>query len=650
MKFRRSGISAIVGSVFFLLVVFLVFTTMVLIFSNFDTYVSKSNASNQQQQQDRGTALSITGVTFGGVLVPPVATTLTGQQNIQQKALLPVSNMNFSTNMKGWFLSRSYALLKDNATVVNSLQNLNATNPVALPGSVDFLLNVTNTDTSGAGRAIAYVSIAADQNFSLLAAPLQKPPPAGWNTPIVIANTNTITWTAQSGIDITPQSWQTFTWSASVPYINATFFHTVTFKWVSSPPDQVPYVDSGIGTVNTTIAAENSGGTSKAVLTPAPANTVPGGAASGHDATATKTSSQSGPGSLYGTFTPTFGGQPIPAGQQLIMTLNYTTSFTLDTATANSIISSSCCVLTWAYSLDELVSIRNPSLEASVSLTRETPFTPQVFDVVVPTLVNSFRASGWQYRHITFNPNGFWGPGRYDLTVSVTADIPGAASGSSGYPATLGMHFDDVGVALKLGPSTYYVDNTILITTNVKPYVVQGIDIGVKVTGPSSENFSSYIYLEDVTQSQVIPFWVELAQLSFTPPASTTAHVPIQTAGLYVAPNGNIQARIYAVATGPFTVKAAISMILKTINQTAVVATVFNNSTFAAHLVGLYLSGPTGTSHFDNNFAPPNNFSLWVNPGESISIQEPYTWAPGQVYVATLVSDHGVVYSRAYNA
>ena len=57
---------------------------------------------------------------------------------------------------------------------------------------------------------------------------------------------------------------------------------------------------------------------------------------------------------MYVDYKPSFNSAPIPDGQQLTGTVDFTTSFSLDSATASGLALTKCCSLSWATSLDSV--------------------------------------------------------------------------------------------------------------------------------------------------------------------------------------------------------------------------------------------------------------------------------------------------------
>jgi hypothetical protein len=78
---------------------------------------------------------------------------------------------------------------------------------------------------------------------------------------------------------------------------------------------------------------------------------VPGGAFGGYDPISNQIGSESGPGSAYLAFQPTFNGTAITGDQQLTAVMNYTTAFYLDGATAGALSTGAVDTLNFGYSL-----------------------------------------------------------------------------------------------------------------------------------------------------------------------------------------------------------------------------------------------------------------------------------------------------------
>ncbi len=105
--------------------------------------------------------------------------------------------------------------------------------------------------------------------------------------------------------------------------------------------------------IETEVVTTNAGGISTGTIVAEPVSTVAGGATGGYDATSNDLGSESGPGSIFLDYQPTFNGNPITAPNQLTATMNFTTYFTLNAATT---LAASCCTLSYGYSIDKDVS------------------------------------------------------------------------------------------------------------------------------------------------------------------------------------------------------------------------------------------------------------------------------------------------------
>src|SRR5579875_2215864 len=61
---RRRGVSTVVGTLFFIMVVFIFLTVTVIIFNSFNGYVSSLKAFDERSIQNKETNLSIPGMSF----------------------------------------------------------------------------------------------------------------------------------------------------------------------------------------------------------------------------------------------------------------------------------------------------------------------------------------------------------------------------------------------------------------------------------------------------------------------------------------------------------------------------------------------------------------------------------------------------------
>ena len=167
-------------------------------------------------------------------------------------------------------------------------------------------------------------------------------------------------------------------------------------------------------------------------------------------------------------YQPSFNGNPITTPNQLTAVMNYTTYFTLDSALTPS---SACCTLSYGFSLDKDVSSSIVSLGAYLTLVQaQVPTCAPQNPIELLAENPSLLGTGWQMTDITFNPaaleavggpyNGQLCAGVYELVLSVDGSMIGPASQSAVYPATLQMHFDDIGLALQEPNTAYFTDNS----------------------------------------------------------------------------------------------------------------------------------------------------------------------------------------------
>jgi hypothetical protein len=290
--------------------------------------------------------------------------------NVNHQPLLPITNMNFTGSMEGWTTSHAYNVVTDTATVQISPQDINLTGSSA--ASVPFTLTVINDNPVASHYQIAKVSLLVDQEWAV---PTPQPVTGNWgatsiatSVPTVVGNN--VTWVSvgliglggDGNVACNAFNCQNFNVIATIPQAYGTFYDTVVVSWLNT--NALPYTDTGIATVNSTITgigAAQSGtlGTSTAQINPAPAGTAPSGLTAGYDSNALSTTSLSGPGSMYLDFKPSANSVPLTDGQQLAATANFTTAFSLDYKTVNNIVTAGCCTLTWESSLDSVNAQRN---------------------------------------------------------------------------------------------------------------------------------------------------------------------------------------------------------------------------------------------------------------------------------------------------
>lgn len=685
---KRSGVSSIIGAIFFILVVFLVFSATILVFQSFSGYSLVVKQANQQAAQNKVTDAGITSLAFGGeppVLSVPASQLMTAVQNTGSptRSLLPITNMNMSNNMNGWVFSRTYKIVRDNGYVTNTFLNV-------LPGGTVFTLAVSNADSAGTCAAgtscIDRVSLQVDSRFSLTGEPTPIPPP-GWNSPTVSGNT--VTWTA-SGVGggiFAGAPPVLFNWTALAPAVPGSYFQTATLTWLTVFHG-VPISDQGSATVTTQVVTGGPGGVSIPPYCNQPTDTlsicaeplavIPGGAVGGYDPI-TGVGSESGPGSVYLDFQPTYNGAIISSGQQLTALMNFTSVFTLDAGQVGALAAGSSDAVNFGFSLDQVIAPPNPLILINAYLVQLGPTgaTKVIIQIpnttpVVPTQINDFSSSGW----ITcgplsalcpepyFNPVALataqgqpawtWAAGQYELVISVAASMPSTSPPSANYPSSLLMHFDDIGLALQETASTYFVDSSVAgagcaaacllqIPFTAVPSQLQSIQLttNIALSQVASQNITAYVFIGDVSRSTATPVWVELGQLELSSSATISVSIPAASASNYIDTTGNICGsalphpnpglcvRVYAISDGnnvlvnwnfgSLTVSAFAT--LQTFRYNSVTLTLFNNSTIPIGFTNVYISGPDGVSSFGltPNLVQPNycTGAALVTPGST---------------------------------
>ena len=275
-----------------------------------------------------------------------------------------------------------------------------------------------------------------------------------------------------------------FAWSAVAPPVLGPYLHDITLTWQNFPGGACsPQKDLGTATLTTTVVTTNVGGTDTEKIASEPPGTIPGGSFGGYDSVSSNIGSESGPGSVFLSFQPTFNGQPITTTtqggnlvpEQLTSELNLTTYFNLpapvDLASASygacAVAPAGCPVFSFGYSLDHAVSGEPPLIFISAYLTYlPTDGVKQIINDTALDLGNN----GWIMNNVPFSvlaslPNpietipGTLPAGEYQLSVSVTATMFGDNPPSPNYPPSLLMHFDDIGLAFpEAGASSWCVD------------------------------------------------------------------------------------------------------------------------------------------------------------------------------------------------
>jgi hypothetical protein len=557
--------------------------------------------------------VEITPLAFGGLgATTPVSENLAATQNNgpSTRSLLPIANMNFSNSMSGWVFSRDYKIVRDDGYVTNTFLNI-------IPGGTVFSLNVTNSDPAvetcaNLESCITRVSLQVDSRFNVAdyASITQSAAPLGWSVTI---SGNAITWSISAAGGISGgQGPMTFTWAALAPGVPGTYFQTATVTWLTVF-DAVPISDQGSVTVQTVVVTGGPGqvcdiatGCVTQCAAPAPspsdicaepADVIPGGAVGGYDGVSNEVGSESGPGSVYVTFQPTYNGVAISEGQQLTAVMNFTSAFTIDAGQAAALEASPNPLVTpdalnFGFSLDSVIAPPNPLILVNAYLVqlKNTGAVNEIIQIpnttpVVPTQFNNFNSSGW----ITCGPNsavcsepyfnpdtlaiaqGYsgwtWNPGLYELVISVAASMPGANPPSVYYPSSLLMHFDDVGLALQDTPASYYVDNAAAgsacvnptpppatlpcgllevslksFPVSIEPSEVQSITLttSLALSPGIGQNVTAYVFLGDVSRGTATPVWVEVGQLEMSSSATISVTIPSSTASNFIDTTGNI--------------------------------------------------------------------------------------------------------------
>jgi hypothetical protein len=688
----RSGISSLIGAIFFVLVVFLVFSSTVLIFQTFTGYATTFKQVNQGDLNNKKTSLTIQDLAFGGLATTSAQENLGAVPNSANENYLPVQNMNFTNSMNGWTFSRGYELSLHNGQVTNYPENV-------LPGLDVFTMVITNLDTNppyAFGTIITSVTLIVNSQWRVPVATQVTPPLEGADWTVSVA-ANTITWQAinaapvcTNGVPTVPPGASDsllFTWSAVVPPVSGQYLHDITLTWetYSAAPGMCnPAKDQGTATITTNAVPSNQGGVDTAQIASEPSGTIPGGSFGGFDAVSTNIGSESGPGSVYLSFQPTFNGEPITTTtqgsnvlpEQLTSEMNFTTYFNLDSplvlasepVTGCSIIKTGCPVLSFGYSLDHAVSGEPPLIVMNGYLIHGAS-VKQIINATALNLSNN----GWLMNDTAFS----LGPatlatslnslpaGQYELVISVVATMFGTNPPSANYPASLLMHFDDIGLAIHEAAGSFCVDTAAgvgkpctqtappcpssplscgLFTTisPVRPSQIQSLkfDAQLSVSSPGSE-VTAYAYLENIQASPTTPAWTEVGQVTFTSSASIEVNLPASSASTYldeygglcssttaVDPAGSACIRVYAISSADFGVlRVNASMVVQTFQQQQSTLLVLNNGTAPVHIVSVYISGTAGPYGNDTSLklplgpGPSPGEGIWVSPGQVTAIQ-----------------------------
>ncbi|MDA4123623.1 MAG: hypothetical protein OK456_10635, partial [Thaumarchaeota archaeon] len=511
---------------------------------------------------------------------------------------------------------------------------------------------------------ITRVTLQVDSRFSLAGLPTPMPP-VGWNAPIISGNTiiwNAVSVPVQTGL--APGAMALFNWTALAPGVPGEYFQTATLTWLTIF-HAVPISDQGSVTVTTNVVTGGPGGVSIPTLCalPAPpqsnicaepAGVIPGGAVGGFDSVSNVVGSESGPGSVYLNFQPTYNGTAITGGQQLTAVMNFTSVFTLDAGQVGALATGAADdAVNFGFSLDQVTAPPQPLVLIYQYLVQLNPATNGVQDIiqipnqtpVVPTQVNNFNSSGWITCGPTdslctepyFNPAALaiqqhepawvWSPGQYELVVSIDASLPGATPPSGNYPSSLLMHFDDIGLALQETPTSYFVDNSVAgagcaavcllqIPFSTVPSQLQSIQLttSLSLSQAATQNVTAYVFLGDVSRGTATPVWVEVGQLELSSSATISVSIPAASASNFIDSTGRICGalvagiciRVYAISDGNKgalsynfgSLTASASAVLQTFQYNSVTLTLFNNSTAPIAFTNVYINGPDGVSGY----------------------------------------------------
>ena len=519
-----------------------------------------------------------------------------------------------------------------------------------------------------AQHVIAKVTLLVDPDYLV---PTPQPAQPNW---VVAVTGNNITWVTVVGFGILPGVSLPFDWLANLPAVGGVFYYTVMISWYNVLNSR--FIDSGIGTVNGVIESSASFPSpvppaSTSTLTPATSGTLPGGTLAGYDGNALTTTSESGPGSLYVNFQPTFNSLPLPPGQQLNSTVTFTTSFALDNKTTSELCTSNGCGFSFGSSLDSLQSVRNPVVVYHAYLKNNV--TKQVLSLPIggrnpgpinytnPTIVNDFGPSGWVFGHTTFYPSGFWssrGAGYY-LTIEISMVLPGASPNGAGYPPQVSMHFDDIGLALRLSPAAFSGNGALSMKTGLNFHLVQGIELGLNVTSFGNGLFNSttlYAYVADNSRPLYSPpLWAQFGSVTINSSGIIHWVFQLPSAVYYLnstnPTSGNINLRLAAISPyGNFTLQVSAFAVVRTPSQSVVAVEIQNDNNAPVRVVAMYIIGPNGVGTYNSNLSPPNTLDRWVGGGQTVVIPEAYQWLPNQVYEVTITTNTGLVFSQSFTA
>ena len=679
---RRSGISNLIGAIFFILIVALSLAILTVMFTVSTGYIGGIHTTNLQAVQAVNSNVTVSDVAFGGQLA-----TTRGSFAVEASPpstplpLLPITNMNFSSGIQGWSVSKSYPALVDSATVSNGLQSNGSAyieqTKLPLINPVTFVLTVTNNAPLGSGDFIDKISVLVDTYFTSVAGGSCILGCAGWSPQPIVADAggyfNNLTLTAPPAAGVPPTFTATWEWSADVPQAAASYYHTVVVYW--SHNGALAYFDYGIATVATTVTSPLPLPNPPApmmVLNPRTAGISPGGLIAGYDSNAIMTTSSSGPGSIYVNFEPNFNGQALPSGQQLSAGAAFTTAFYLtqaeicqlsvtsppncsQTATAPQTMAASI-----SSSLDEVASVPNALIYYHIVLVNPSG-TAYTFNQggTDPTTLNHFGPSGWQEQSVQATPQpNFWVPGAYKFELVVNMTM------TSGQPSELSMHFSDIGLALNLvtpvfGGSAYgsgtltmtFPGLTALGLHEAGYNQVEVLNLGVNMSLSSDPaqtliDTAGYVYAAEtpvgVLNEPTVTTWYEVGTVTFNGSATANVVIPAPKAASLVDSTGQLTIEVVAISVGggtpcpalPGPQSCTLSVSAYAVAQTENTAQATGQAVFTItegegaspiHLVSLYISGPNGTLPANPAIGSTNGvarFTIdnWVNTGSTVVI------------------------------
>lgn len=658
---RRSGISTLIGTVFFVLVVALVVATFAGLFTTFGTFIQNNHASNHQTVVEKESDITLSNVAFGGLLNTTSRTNVGWTNDTSPNSvvpLLPVTNMNFTEGLQGWYSSATLSTPVDAATITDA----NTTNST-LPGTVKFALTVTNGDPSG--TAFSKVTLLVAQALTMVSVPASPSCSSTWVTSAIVGNN--ITWFVNPHDDGQgPGTSCTFPWSA---YVNATaaetYYSSVLVTWyhtTSSPQHPTgQLIGGGAATVSTEVAQLESGklrinGTSNTQISPVSQSLSPSGFTYGYDPSPVDASPISGAGSVFAEFQPLLSSQTITSAQQVSASNNISTSFQLTSAMAAEVASNSCCRFTMETDLNRAVAAPNPVVYFEAFLTNLKTGTTVILDPdgTNPALTNDFGLTGWTLVDFPFNPaSSFWTEANYTLRVQTNMTVLGAANETAGYFPNVELHFDDVGLSLLPQPPSP-TEATFYAAYEPSPWhlptkEVQTVSIGANA---SEIPVGSVGYLQAQDDTSGTPRWKTLETVFFENSTSAQfyATVPPQQSSFYVNKQGDLAMRVVVVSYGesPSNNTEAIFQgysLVTTEDVPQVIVTLADASPQPVNLTAIFVSGP------DAGYQFLMGKNAWIASATTFTVQlKGFEWEPGQSYTFSVITSQGVLYSKSVTA